>query len=101
MSGGEGQAVVSLLDALAPPQLAAVVPLLGVLSLGGGLGRDAARCAAAWWRCPWPCCHCSMGCYLVELGGAVMPLLGALSRGGAGRSRCSAARYAVAWWRRP
>ncbi|MFC7653131.1 hypothetical protein ACFQT4_13210 [Pseudoduganella danionis] len=51
--GGEGQAVVSLLGALAPAQLAAVVPLLGVLSPGGGLGRAAtARRAAA--RRSWP-----------------------------------------------
>ncbi|MFC6033900.1 hypothetical protein ACFPZM_22570, partial [Pseudoduganella danionis] len=76
--GGEGQPVVSLLDALAPAQLAAVVPLLGVLPLGGGLGRDAARCAAAWWRCPWPLCRCSMRCCLVEVSVAVVPLLDAL-----------------------
>ncbi|MFC0169659.1 hypothetical protein ACFFKC_16360 [Pseudoduganella danionis] len=85
--GGEGQAVVSLLDALAPAKLAAVVPLLGVLSPGGGLGRAAtARWVATWWRCPWPCCRCSARCSPAELARAVMPL------------RCSAARYAVAWW---
>ncbi|MFC0169660.1 hypothetical protein ACFFKC_16365 [Pseudoduganella danionis] len=45
--------MASLLGALAPAQLAAVVPLLGVLLPSGGLGRDAAaRGAAAWWS--WP-----------------------------------------------
>ncbi|MTW35564.1 hypothetical protein GM655_22510 [Pseudoduganella danionis] len=57
----------------------AVVPLLDGLLPGGGVrGRAAAaRWAAAWWRCPWPCCRCSMGCCLVELAGAIMPLLDA------------------------
>ncbi|MFC0170897.1 hypothetical protein ACFFKC_22795 [Pseudoduganella danionis] len=62
--GGEGQAVVSLLNALAPAQLAAVLPLLVELLPGGaGHGRcAAARCVAAWWRCPWPLCRCSARC---------------------------------------
>ncbi|MFC0169657.1 hypothetical protein ACFFKC_16350 [Pseudoduganella danionis] len=84
---GLAVAIVPLLGALAPAQLAAVVPLLGVLSPAGGLGRDAAaRCAAAWWSWPWPLCRCSARCSPAELARAVMPL------------RCSAARYAVAWW---
>ncbi|WP_229632708.1 hypothetical protein, partial [Pseudoduganella danionis] len=65
------------------------VMLLGVLPPGGGVrGRcAAARCVAAWWRCPWPLCRCSMGCCLVEVSVAVVPLLDGLLPGGGVRGR--------------
>ncbi|MFC7653132.1 hypothetical protein ACFQT4_13215 [Pseudoduganella danionis] len=66
--GGEGQAVVSLLDALAPAQLTAVVPLLSVQWPGGAGGGhySAARCAAGWWGAGgW--CLFSLRYFAVEL----------------------------------